>query len=151
MSVNFRGIVIVASALLLGACSYSQLTPQQETDFSAIELSAAMEGRWRIVALGSLQLSEVPPVSVVFTEDGLIAGNTGCNSYRSTYRLAGFGNISVDPIATTRRICGDPIMNRERRLLNVLSRIESLNLNSDNTVLTLSTGESSETLYLHRD
>ncbi len=51
--------------------------------------------------------------------DGTVAGNAGCNTFRASYSTQG-SNIKIGPAATTRRACADELMAQERDFLAAL-------------------------------
>lgn len=51
--------------------------------------------------------------------DRVVRGFSGCNTFQATYTVDG-NRIAVGPIATTRRTCGDAVMQQERQFLAAL-------------------------------
>ncbi|MEJ2737255.1 MAG: Gmad2 immunoglobulin-like domain-containing protein [Anaerolineae bacterium] len=58
------------------------------------------------------------------SEDSVIAGTAGCNTYRGTYvvltRAFGRNRIEFGPLATTRMMCDEPLMEQEELYLAAL-------------------------------
>lgn len=47
-------------------------------------------------------------ITMVFGDDGTVAGTGGCNSYSGTYAPTPDGGLTFGPIAATARACADP-------------------------------------------
>lgn len=60
-------------------------------------------------------------ITAVFGEDGKLNGSAGCNNYMTSYALDG-QNITIQPPATTRKLCPEPegIMEQETAFVNML-------------------------------
>jgi heat shock protein HslJ len=104
--------VIIMVGLILAACANAQPdTP--------------VTGTWNIVSYGPTS-SPVPALpdlsrSIIFSADGKISGNVGCNSFSGTYTLAE-GKITFQQTASTELACTpDTIMKQEQATLRMLS------------------------------
>jgi heat shock protein HslJ len=61
-------------------------------------------------------------ITAVFA-NGEVTGTAGCNTYRGTYRstrAAGRNTIEFGPLATTRMMCDEPLMDQEQIYLAAL-------------------------------
>ena len=58
-------------------------------------------------------------VTAVFSEEGKLTGNGGCNTYNASYTVDG-DKIDIGPAATTRMMCSQPIMEQETAYLKAL-------------------------------
>ena len=60
-------------------------------------------------------------ITAVFAEDGKLTGSAGCNNYMTSYTLDG-QNITIQPPATTRKLCPEPegIMEQETAFVTML-------------------------------
>ena len=75
--------------------------------------------------------------------DELMAGNSGCNTYRTPWKLGESGELSFSgPMMQTRKACQESIMALENQFIEVLSGAnsvsvngETLTINSENGVL----------------
>jgi heat shock protein HslJ len=57
-------------------------------------------------------------VNALFGFEGSITGSAGCNSYTGSYTHTGQNRISIGPLATTRKYCGEPgVMDQETAYL----------------------------------
>jgi heat shock protein HslJ len=80
---------------------------------------------WAVVAIdgdpaGHPSRGVVGTPSLRLTEDGAIAGTTGCNRFFGRYQLDGT-TLTIGPLATTRMACDGPAAAQEAALLRVLS------------------------------
>jgi heat shock protein HslJ len=61
-------------------------------------------------------------ITAIFTEDGRVSGNAGCNTYNGGYQIDG-DSISIGPLASTEMYCNDPadVMETENAFLKNMS------------------------------
>jgi heat shock protein HslJ len=85
-----------------------------------------------------------------FGTDGMLSGNSGCNTYSASYKIDG-NKISIGPAATTRMACEPAVMDQEQQYLAALStaatyRIEGskLELRTADGALAASFGKASQ-------
>ena len=86
------------------------------------------------------ELNEEPPLpgtstTAEFSEDGKVAGSSGCNSYSTTYAVDGDQIEFGEQIASTMMICEEPIMEQERAFLDALSNSTRFEIVNDDLVL----------------
>ena len=77
------------------------------------------ENEWRPVEVGEI---EVPPdagLFVNFGDDGKLEGYGGCNRFFGAYKLAG-NRVKIGSMGAAMMACPEPIMEREKRLLQAL-------------------------------
>jgi heat shock protein HslJ len=55
-----------------------------------------------------------------FGTDGMLSGNSGCNTYSAAYQIDG-NKITIGPAATTRMACEQAVMDQEQQYLAALS------------------------------
>lgn len=87
---------LVAPLLMLTACATPASPPLQ---------LAGTQWQLEPAGSGALARQEARKVTAVFTA-GQIGGNSGCNQYSAAYTLAG-ATLSVGPVTSTKRYCGD--------------------------------------------
>jgi heat shock protein HslJ len=60
-------------------------------------------------------------LSANFNADGTLSGDGGCNTYSGSYKVNG-NNISIGPLASTKKYCADPagVMDQETQYLAAL-------------------------------
>ncbi len=78
---------------------------------------------------------------------GTLSGSAGCNRYHATWQADGNG-ITIGPVATTRRFCGEPegVMEQEAQYLRALEAAVTLRLEGDRLELRTADGALSVTL-----
>lgn len=77
-------------------------------------------GVWVAEDIASGGIVDRSYISMDFRPDGTLSGQTGCNSYRATWKLTGEG-ILIDRPVTTRKSCAPSLNDQEDRFLNILS------------------------------
>lgn len=102
--------------------------------FQAIPTSLA-NSEWRLTGLNNgrqavVGVLEDTEISATFTEDGTLAGSSGCNTYRATWE-AGDGKISIGPAMGTKKMCsGEGVMEQEARYLEALGLVTTYRLDA---------------------
>ncbi len=91
--------------------------------------------RWEVISYnngrgGFVSLLPNTRITMEFAAGGQLTGSSGCNTYRSTYRLNG-SNIVIDPPSSTQQLCADPegIMGQEAEFLAALQSAATFRLN----------------------
>jgi heat shock protein HslJ len=78
--------------------------------------------------------------TALFGTDGKLSGNTGCNSYNTTYTTDG-NKISIkSPMATTRMACDQALMDQETQYLAALAKAATYTLSESKLELRDATG-----------
>jgi heat shock protein HslJ len=99
-------------------------TPEEDLVYELAE-NAKLEGaEWTLDGLAQgdaiVQTWLDPEITALF-EDGRVSGSAGCNRYFANYTLDG-GAITVGAVGSTRMMCDDERMERERGFLDALAR-----------------------------
>jgi heat shock protein HslJ len=84
-------------------------------------------------ALTAPLASSVPTIR--FDADGTVRGTTGCNRYTGRYALDG-NELAVSPLATTRMMCADAVMEQEMAYLGALPWVAAARVVDADLVLT---------------
>ncbi|MFT3851269.1 MAG: META domain-containing protein [Ilumatobacteraceae bacterium] len=85
--------------------------------FTAMAGDEAIAGTWTVTAVrtATAVASPVPgPTLTLRLADGRATGHAGCNDLMGTYTVDG-EQLSIGPLATTRKLCTDPAVDRQER------------------------------------
>jgi heat shock protein HslJ len=85
--------------------------------FTALGGDAALAGAWTVIAVRTATAVSSPVPGSTPTlrfEDGRATGHAGCNTFRGSYTVDG-EHLVIGPLATTRKACPDPAVNRQER------------------------------------
>lgn len=72
--------------------------------------------------------------TTIFSEDGNLAGSAACNQYHATYQVND-SRIRIGPVATTRMMCPEPVMQQEMDYLNALQSAVSYDIQGSDLIL----------------
>ncbi len=78
-------------------------------------------------------------ITAMFGEDGRLTGSAGCNNYMTGYTVDG-NTISIEPAATTRKMCADDVMQQESAYLAALLMAETFDIQGDRLELRTADG-----------
>lgn len=103
------------------------------------ENTRPLVGSWRLTAYGPVD-STTPAVpdldaTLIFGEDGTLAGSTGCNELAGDYTVEG-DQIMFGRIVSTLILCPDLQMAQEEAMLRVLMETASFNIEGDTLTIT---------------
>lgn len=88
------------------------------------ERAAALAGTsWRLEELAGSGVIDDSQASIAFPNPDRVAGNATCNRFTGTASITGDA-ISFGPLATTRRMCPEALMDQERRFLEALGAVQ---------------------------
>ncbi len=120
--------------------------------FEAIPATLANTS-WNLVGLNNgkqavVSLVADTEITATFTEDGTLAGSSGCNTYRATWSTDG-NTIEIGPPMGTKQMCaGEGVMEQEARYLEVLGLVTNYRL--DATSLEMFDDEGARQLQFNR-
>lgn len=122
-----------ALALALVACAADPDVDASERA-QREELSAP---RWELVEMDGAPLAafEGGPIELHLEADGRLHGNAGVNRFSGPWRSTRAGELRVGTLATTRRLGPPDAMQREKRFLDLLARVEACELTGTRLVL----------------
>jgi heat shock protein HslJ len=112
--------------LMLICLTVSACAPNEE--------SRSLVGSWMLTAHGPVDspTPAVPDVDAIltFSEDGSVAGSTGCNEFGGDYTVEG-DQITFGQIVSTLILCPDLQMAQEETMYQVLVETASFNIEGD--------------------
>lgn len=100
---------------------------------------------WTLLSLAGEDSTQIPVIdgttaTAIFSADGNVGGNAGCNSYGASYTVDG-ANLSIKPTTQTEMYCETPgVMDQEDRYFMLLADVASYRMESDRLILTGSEG-----------
>ena len=91
---------------------------------------------WNLTELEGDVVVEGTTIDLTITEES-ISGNAGCNSYNGSVELdIDNSTMTVGPdVVSTMMACEEPIMAQEQKYLDVLTRVTSFEVASDELIL----------------
>ena len=89
---------------------------------------------WEVEDIGSTRIDR-SQATLDFGVDGRLAGRASCNAYTASYRLTG-ESLAIGATATTMLSCAPPLLEQERRFMEILQRVRSFDI-SDTGALVL--------------
>lgn len=79
-------------------------------------------------------------ISAVFTTDGKLAGESGCNNYTGLYMLRG-ATLGISQVKSTKMACDPDIMTQENQYLALLAKVNTYEMKGDQMTLYTVLGE----------
>jgi heat shock protein HslJ/membrane-bound inhibitor of C-type lysozyme len=79
-------------------------------------------GEWVVETIGGAAVVETSEATILFLEDGRVAGNASCNRFIGGYNLTGEG-LSFSQLGTTMMACEEPLSLQEARFLELLQAV----------------------------
>lgn len=117
-----RATMTAALLLLLGACA---------TGSGSRQIGS---GEWRAVNINGVPVI-AGSVATLRLDDGMASGNSGCNSFSTTYRRLSRERIRFAPLTTTQATCSDEALtDQERRYRATLEAAASYSFYGDGSL-----------------
>lgn len=126
-------IPVLTVTAVLSACGGNQVAEEASAAFakpisgdsSYSQYTGQLSGRWLIKAIGDRAVDGAQSLVIAFDDHSRVGGIAGCNRFLGAYTLGGKGELALQELKVTRRICPDPVMMQERLLLNRLENVHS--------------------------
>src|SRR5262245_50887468 len=99
------------------------------------KLTAYSDPRGKLVSV----LPGTQPTAT-FDTNGFVTGSGGCNAYSTVFQSAAMTLVFIGPIAATRVICEQPVMDQEEGYLWALPRSTAYRFEGEQLVLVRSGG-----------
>ncbi len=135
-------------AQLAAVTSYTidgtQLTLKDENDATVLVYSAGattLEGTsWTATGVNNgkdavVSTAETEQLTATFGADGALSGSGGCNEFTAEYTVSGSDGLTIGPIAATRKICSDEIMQAEDSYFAVLGATTTYSISGSTLTL----------------
>jgi heat shock protein HslJ len=109
----------VSFLLLVNACTTQTATQGNEP----MNDNPGLQGTsWWVEDIAGKGVIDMSHTTIEFTEDGKLAGDTGCNRYFGSYELVG-KTIRFGPLAGTRKACAESLMNQEMVFYQAMEKV----------------------------
>jgi len=82
-----------------------------------------LAGGWLLEDLGGRGVMDMVQTTLVFDGEGRVSGSGGCNRYTGSYTY-GDGELTFGPLAGTKMMCPEAVMDQEDRFLEALAAID---------------------------
>ena len=106
-----KAVFISCAVTVLSACSSlpeTQLQPLQS---------------YQVEWIGERPLIDRSMLTLTLGDNNQASGLAGCNNWMAEYQLSG-NRLSLDNIATTRKLCAPALMEQEQRFLAALATVQ---------------------------
>ena len=131
MKALLRTVLIAAGITVLAACSTGTSNEKGEPAMPSFEQLSGEP--WQVQTLNGESI-ENATVTLVFPEQGRVAGRAACNNYMGSYRAEG-EQFSIQPGGMTMKACPQPLMTLERQFVDALKGINHAVINEEGTLL----------------
>jgi heat shock protein HslJ len=118
-----KTITVLSVATALTAC----VNPVKEQHNSLV-------GNWQIVNVQGQAISN-DKARLIFSEEGSVAGNNGCNNVMGTYQPV-HDHLNLSPLATTRMACKGAAQQDAQTFTKALTHVEHFLVKGDALYLT---------------
>jgi hypothetical protein len=117
-------LAVPVSGQIPGYIGAFSTSPKQRNFVASDHIEVTFAGEYTLEGTTWLLDKTIPgsEITAIFSR-GQISGSAGCNSYNGTYRASGTGDlntITFGPLATTRMMCDEPLMEQEGLYLTAL-------------------------------
>jgi heat shock protein HslJ len=131
-----NGRLLLSGAAAVGDGPVEVMMQREETETRALGLIGP---QWRLFRLGE---ETVAPIEgeralpyLVFGPAGQLGGVASCNRVSAGYTLSPEGVLAIAQVAATRMACSEPVMARERAVLDLLAAVEQVAIEGDRLTL----------------
>ena len=117
-------LAVPASGQTPGYIAAFSTSPKERSLVASDHVEVTFSGEYTLEGTTWLLDKTIPGSEITAEFDnGQVSGSAGCNSYQGTYRstrAAGTNTIEFSPLATTRMMCDQPLMDQEGLYLAAL-------------------------------
>ena len=123
-------VVIVGCGVGSGDHGADQAAPAEgppvEPSMQVADAAAAgvdLVGAWLLEDLGGRGVMDIAQTTIEFDGEGRVFGSGGCNRFTGSYTFED-GVLGLGPLAATKMMCPDAVMDQEDRFLAALGAVE---------------------------
>jgi heat shock protein HslJ len=145
-------LAVPASGQTPGYIAAFSTSPKQRDFVATDHVQVTFSGEYTLEGTTWLLDKTIPgsEITALFA-NGQVSGSAGCNTYQGTYRstrAAGRNAIEISPLATTRMMCDEPLMDQESLYLAALEAATSYRIEGFTLTIVYPGGE---LLYYDKD
>jgi hypothetical protein len=145
-------LAVPASGQTPGYIAAFSTSPKQRDFVATDHVQVTFSGEYTLEGTTWLLDKTIPgsEITALFA-NGQVSGSAGCNTYQGTYRstrAAGRNTIEIGPLATTRMMCDEPLMDQESLYLAALEAATSYRIEGFTLTIVYPGGE---LLYYDKD
>ncbi|WP_291068786.1 META domain-containing protein [Hyphomonas sp.] len=131
---RFHAALLGAAALVLAACTTTAppvAAAPEDAPMAEVEEAALMASEWIITAIGGQPVIAGHVPTIQFTRDGILQGQSGCNSFRGSFKHSR-RSIYFAPFEMTEKAClGGGVMAQEAALAAALKSTVPIALDAE--------------------
>jgi heat shock protein HslJ len=86
--------------------------------------TSELSGAWTLEYVEDRPVVDRSPAYIEFDAEGRVSGQASCNRMTGSYTLDGAG-LTLSPLAVTRMMCPEALMEQEQRVLAALEKVAS--------------------------
>jgi putative lipoprotein len=128
----------VTAAVRLTSTASTPATPISQTKpvttFTVTTPVRLQDALWVLESYGKpdkpVKVLPQAPITARFGGDGAISGSAGCNDYSGTH-VAGGDELSIGPLAVTRKACLQPVNQQEQTYLDAFQAARTFTISTD--------------------
>ena len=95
---------------------------------------------WVLTEVGGVPATPNAIATLTFGDDGTLAGNTGCNSFSTSYAVDGSSLAITMPAAATLRACEGPLTDQETAVFRAIESTDAYVISGERLELLDSSG-----------
>ncbi len=143
-------LAVLAAGLSCMGCAPSE-PPKEKADAVAVTVvaetpaervpeAAELVGAWVLEDLGGSGVVDMVQTTIEFDGEGRVFGSGGCNRFTGSYEFEG-GELEIGPLAGTKMMCPEAVMDQEDRFLQALGEVERVAANEPFLLIYFEGGE----------
>ena len=132
---QLTGCIVTLIVGSVGVVTANTVMAQQSAEKNSVliaQSSAAIQGNWRLANMtqpGSpMPMLPSTDITADFSGDR-VTGSGGCNRFMGSYKTKGNNQLSISPLASTRKACEESLMTQESRFVKALKTAQRYKVN----------------------
>lgn len=141
---HFSLIVALTAGLMLSACA---ITGSGSSAASTVSFNALLAGEWQVEEIAGAGAIDNSRATLLFAPHGKLSGNASCNRLIASYTVDG-SRLTISPTGTTLMACPPPLMDQERKLVDLIGTVSRYSIDRTGTLTLMSA--SGKRIVAHR-